>query len=209
MKKTVLGILAALSISTPVMAADTDAFQAGDWMVRARALGVLPDVSSSLSIGGTVKIDNTAVPEVDLSHFFTDNISAELIAAVTPHNLRVNSGAASGTDAGRAWLLPPTLTLQYHITQLSPYFIPYVGGGANYTHFFDTSAGALGSVKYSDSVGGALQAGVDIPLKNNWYANFDVKKIFISTTANFAPSGIRAHVNINPWVIGAGVGYKF
>ena len=208
-KKIFFTALAAISLATPAVAAD-DVFQSGDWMVRVRALGVLPDVSSSLSpIGGTVKINNTAVPEIDFTRFFTSNISAELIAAVTPHNLRVKSGSATGTDAGRAWLLPPTLTLQYHITQLCPYVIPYVGAGVNYTHFYDTTAGALGTVKYDDSFGGALQAGVDIPIKNNWYANLDVKKVYVSTKATFAPSGIRAKVDIDPWLVGVGIGYKF
>ena len=41
MKKIVFGALAALSLSTPALAAD--GFKAGDWMLRARALGVVPD----------------------------------------------------------------------------------------------------------------------------------------------------------------------
>lgn len=209
MKKTILTTLTLLALASPAMAEESP-FKAGDWMLRARALNVRPDVGSSLNpIGGTVGINKTVVPELDLSYFATPNISLELIAAVTPHDVHVNSGAASGTDAGRAWLLPPTLTLQYHITQLTPYVIPYVGAGVNYTHFFNTSAGALGSVKYRDSFGGALQAGVDVPLKDNWYFNMDVKKVYIDTRADFAPSGIRANVDIDPWIVGVGIGYKF
>lgn len=202
MKRMIFGAVVVL-LSTQAFAAD-EPFHAGDWMIRARAVGVVPDVSSSLSIGGTVKINNTLVPEVDFTHFFTPNISAELIAAVTPHNLRTNSG----TDVGRAWLLPPTLTVQYHFTQC-PMIIPYIGAGVNYTRFFNTDAGALASVKYSDSIGGAFQVGADIPIKGNWYANIDVKKIYIDTTAKFNDGTIRANVDIDPWLIGVGVGYKF
>ena len=54
-----------------------------------------------------------------------------------------------------------------------------------------------------------MQAGVDVPLGNNTYANFDVKKVFISTTAKFSPSGVKANVDLDPWLIGVGVGYKF
>ena len=50
---------------------------------------------------------------------------------------------------------------------------------------------------------------MDIPITGNWYANIDVKKVFISTTAKFSPSGIRADVDIDPWLVGVGVGYKF
>ena len=202
MKKIILGALTALSLSSPAMAADD--FKAGDWMLRARALGVVPNESGHVSNGDTVSIDNSVVPELDVSYFFTPNVSAELIAAVTPHNVKTSSGI----DAGSSWLLPPTLTLQYHFTQMHS-IKPYVGAGVNYTHFFNADAGALNSVKYDDSFGGALQAGVDIPIKDNWYANIDVKKVFINTTAKFRPSGVRADVNIDPWLIGVGIGYKF
>lgn len=207
MKKIALSALAILLYSTSALAANQD-FKAGDVLIRARVIGVLPQVDSSLSSSGTVvgsvKVDNSVVPELDATYFFTPNIAAEVIAAVTPHNVKSNAGV----DAGSSWLLPPTLTLQYHFNQLD-YIKPYVGAGINYTHFFNTDAGVLNSVKYSDSVGPAFQAGADIPLGDNIYANIDVKKVFISTTAKFSPSGLRADVDINPWLVGVGIGYKF
>lgn len=202
MKKILLGTVATLALSSPAFAADD--FKAGDFMVRVRAIGVLPDESGHVSNGDSVSINNSVTSELDFSYFFTPNVSIELIAAVTRHDIKTSSGI----DAGNAWLLPPTLTLQYHFTQLDS-IKPYVGAGVNYTHFFNEDAGALNSVKYDDSFGGALQAGVDIPIKDNWYANIDVKKVFISTTAKFSPSGVRADVDIDPWLIGVGVGYKF
>lgn len=33
---------------------------------------------------------------------------------------------------GKVWLLPPTLTFQYHFTDFGA-FKPYVGAGVNYT----------------------------------------------------------------------------
>lgn len=202
MKKIVLGALTVLAVSTPALAADD--FKAGDFMIRARALGVVPDESGHASNGDSISINNSAVPELDFTYFFTPNISAELIAAVTPHDVKTSSGI----DAGDAWLLPPTLTLQYHFTQMDG-IKPYVGAGVNYTHFFNEDGGALDAVEYDDSFGAALQVGVDIPIKDNWYANIDVKKVFINTTAKFSPSGVRADVDIDPWLIGVGIGYKF
>lgn len=169
MKKIFLSTVAMLVLSSPVLAADD--FKAGDFMVRARILGVVADESGYISNGTKPRVDNSVVPELDFSYFFTPNIAAELIAAVTPHDVETSLG----TNVGGAWLLPPTLTLQYHFTQLDS-FKPYVGAGLNYTHFFSTDAGVLKSVEYEDSFGGALQAGVDIPIRDNWYANIDVKK---------------------------------
>lgn len=202
MKKIICGALAVASLSSPVLASDD--FKAGDWMLRTRVLGVVPHESSDMSIAAKVKVDDSVVPELDLTYFFTPNISAELIAAVTPHDIKTNTGV----DAGSSWLLPPTLTLQYHCTKHEK-VKPYVGAGINYTHFFNEDAGSLNSVKYDDSFGGALQAGVDVHIRDNWYANVDVKKVFISTTAKFSPSGITADVDIDPWLVGVGVGYKF
>lgn len=178
-------------------------FKAGDLMIRARGLAVIPQESSNTNIGGHVNVDNSGTPEIDASYFFTPNISAELIAAVTKHNVN----HSTGTDAGSTWLLPPTLTLQYHLTEWKS-VLPYVGAGINYTHFYDEKGGALGAADYTDSFGGALQAGVDVPLGGDWYGNMDVKKLFISTTAKFS-SSVRANVDIDPWIIGAGIGYKF
>lgn len=210
MKRMILTATTALAFCSPALADD---FKAGDWMIRARAVGVVPQETSSVNVSGTVqgraKVDNSVVPELDISYFFTPNISAELIAAVTPHDVTaVGSAAGARVDVGSAWLLPPTLTLQYHFNQLEC-VKPYVGAGVNYTHFFSASPGALSTVNYSDSFGAALQAGIDIPVQDHWYVNLDVKKVFIDTTAKFNGGTVRADVNIDPWLIGVGIGYKF
>lgn len=207
MKQYITCLLAAAVCVQPAFAAPAaKAAKSADgkWMVRARAIDVAPQESSSLSIGGTVKVDNNVVPEVDLTYFITPNIAVEAIAAVTQHHVKTNAGV----DAGSAWLLPPTVTLQYHFTGID-WAKPYVGAGVNYTHFYNEKGGALSNVSYEDSFGGALQVGVDVPVGDGWYFNADVKKIFISTTAKFSPSGVRADVDIDPWVFGTGVGYRF
>lgn len=211
MKKVLVMGVVSLACVQPALAAEKAvASSDGKWMVRARALGVIPQEDSSISpIGGKANVDNSVVPEFDVTYFFTPNVSAELIAAVTPHDVNVTGSAAgANVDVGSAWLLPPTLTLQYHFTQLGS-IKPYVGAGINYTHFFGEDSGALASVDYKDSFGGALQAGVDIPMKDNWYANIDVKKVYIDTTAKFNGGAIKADVDIDPVLVGVGVGYRF
>jgi outer membrane protein len=202
MKNMLLATAAALVVASPTFAAEH--FKGGDVLIRARALNVMPDESSSMNIADNVKLSNTAIPELDATYFFTPNIAAELIAGVSPHRVSTKGGV----DAGDVWLLPPTLTLQYHFNQLAS-VKPYVGAGINYTHFFGANGGSLSDPKYDDSFGAALQAGADVPLGNNWYANFDVKKIYINTTARFSGGAVRADVDIDPWIVGVGVGYKF
>lgn len=198
------------------------------WMVRVRALGVLPDESGDLSVGGSalagdVDIDEQYVPELDISYFFTDHIAAELILAVTPHDVTATNVTVPGAldnaniDLGDVWLLPPTLTLQYHFMPERA-FKPYVGAGVNATFFFNEDEGSVADgIDYDTSVGFALQAGFDYDLDGEpggWAFNADVKKIWINTdvTVDFTTAlgaSVDADVDINPLVVGLGLGYKY
>jgi outer membrane protein len=181
-----------------------------DWMIRARVLGVIPDESTSnwrnISGDNDVGIDNSVVPELDFTYFFNRNLAVELIAAVTPHEISGKADLA-GADIGKAWLLPPTVLLQYHF-ETERGWKPYVGAGINYTVFFNEKAGDFDTLKLDNSFGWALQAGIDIPIRDNWYFNIDVKKLWLDTEATVNGT-IRADVNIDPWIVGVGLGYRF
>jgi outer membrane protein len=186
--------------------------QAGTFMVRLRAIGVLPEnLGSSISaIGGHVGAADKAAPELDLSYFMTDHLALELIAATTEHSITANGTALGKVDVGKVWVLPPTLTMQYHFMPHEA-FSPYVGAGLNVTFFYGSKAagGAVSSVGYSNQVGGAIQAGFDYNFTGHWFANFDVKQIFVSTTARIDGGTIQAKTGLDPTVVGAGIGYRF
>lgn len=175
------------------------------WMVRGRILGVMPDESWDKNPAGlgNLSIDNSIVPELDVTYFFNKNLAIEVIAGVTQHNVK-----AGNTDVGDVWLLPPTVTLQYHFN-LGGGIKPYVGAGVNYTVFFNEDAKDVGSFDLKNSWGFAAQAGVDIHLKGNWFLNVDVKKIWMESdlTLNGADTGNTA--TVDPWIVGVGLGYRF
>lgn len=184
------------------------------WMIRGRALVVVPQEDASLKLGGVplpgadVDISNSVVPELDISYFFSPNIAVELILGVTPHNVK-GAGSLAGARIGSAWLLPPTLTLQYHFTNFGQ-FRPYVGAGVNYTVFFDEKAkGGFTDFDLKDSFGLALQAGFDYMIDEHWGINFDVKKIFLEPKVKVNNGLVSGKVRIDPWLIGTGVTYKF
>lgn len=85
------------------------------WMVRGRVLGGIPqEDSSGFSVAGAdVSIDDSIMPELDVSYFFNRNLAVEVIAAVTPHDID-GEGIIAGINIGDVWLLPPTVLLQYH-----------------------------------------------------------------------------------------------
>ncbi len=219
MKKYLLAttLLAAMAAAQPA-SAQTEAGDApvgkagGTFMVRGRIIGVIPlNSTSSISvIGGKVETSNTVMPEVDFSYFLTDNVAFELIAATTKHDLyAANSALGARTKVGSTWVLPPTLLLQYHFFPKER-FSPYVGVGLNVSFFYGTSAAAgINQVAMKNGVGAAIQAGFDYNFSGNWFANFDVKQIFVSTTASINGGAIHAKTALNPTVIGAGIGYRF
>lgn len=177
------------------------------WMIRLRAIDVVPDESATITpIGGDTKIDNAIVPEVDFTYFFDKNWAAELIVATTRHNV---SHTPTGLDLGSVGVLPPTLTLQYHFAPEHRHIRPYVGIGVNYTMFYGSDEPAGLKVSYKNSFGLALQAGVDFPIDDHWSVNVDVKKIYLNTDVKIEPLGVRADVDLDPWVVGVGVGYRF
>lgn len=187
-----------------------DTKQAGDWLVRGRVTGVVPmdgggveNRATGVPTGLTISdISNTVIPELDFTYFWTSNMAMELVLGTTPHKVE----ASGNIDVGDVWLLPPTLTLQYHPLPESR-FSPYVGAGINYTIFYG-EGGGLSGFDVQNSFGVALQAGVDYALSGPWSLNLDVKKIFLRPEA--VTDTLRVdNVKIDPWLVSVGVGYRF
>lgn len=190
---------------------------AGDILVHARAIAAIPDVTGhDQTLNGHIDIGKSYVPEVDASYFFTDYIAGEIIAGTTHHDVKDKQSAIGDLNLGHVWLLPPTVTAQLHPLGRSK-IDPYVGAGINYSIFYGAGGAAdiLGkhtTVDYDDHFGYAFQAGVNYQVDNNWFVNFDVKKIYVSTVAHVKLDGVettRAKVNVDPWIVGLGVGYRF
>lgn len=172
---------------------------ADDWMMRIRAIAVAPDADSSPVAG--VDVDTQYVPELDFTYFITPNIGVELILATARHEVSLN-----GVPLGKVNHLPPTVTLQYHFNPAGK-IKPYVGAGLNYTRFYNVDL-APGLDVEKNSWGGALQAGVDFAVAKNGYINLDVKKIWIDTEVTNGGAYLT-DLEINPWVIGVGYGFRF
>lgn len=194
------------------------------WQVRVRGVAVVPSESADIGIiGGDTEISSSFIPEVDFTYFFTKNIAAELILGTTRHdvhttgsNLTAIGGPSSAeVDLGNVYLLPPTLTVQYHFMPDTS-FKPYLGAGVNYTIFYGVDEGnVVKDVKYDNAFGFALQAGLDYKINDKFFINIDAKKLFLKTDVTVDASNlaaglsIPAEVTIDPWLLGVGVGMKF
>jgi outer membrane protein len=184
-------------------------------------------------LNGELEVDSNTIPELDISYYVTKNIALELILAVgSKHDVNLkkttnNVGIPAGDlneDLGEVNVLPPTLTVQWHFNP-DQMIDPYIGAGVTYARFLDknlrhagnNAAGIAGGDIEVDrnSWGAALQAGVDINLKDGWLINADVKKLWIDTDVSFHhgdglfPKQKIDNLDIDPWVFGIGIGKKF
>jgi len=167
-------------------------------LVRARAVYIAPNAKSS---PGGLDVKDDAVAEVDVSYFFTPNLAAELVLATAGQEVMAN-----GASLGSVSHLPPTLALQYHFTP-SAVVRPYVGGGVNYTTFYSKSGG-LAALDLTSSFGWAAQVGADFQLAPRTILNVDAKYVQLDTDVT-AGATQAYHLDINPVLIGVGLGYRF
>ncbi|MBI1732434.1 MAG: OmpW family protein [Gammaproteobacteria bacterium] len=238
---TMRGALALLGIATLALEPVPALAETGDWLVRARGIAIVTDDSSGpihLEAGGIstpldgsgVGVDTNFVPELDVTYMVTDNIGIEAIAGIAIHDVDLEGpgpllsslGFTDGFKIFDSWVLPPTVTVQYHFMPENN-IRPYVGVGVNYTAFLwndatDKLEAAVGPVDVDMDNGftWAAQIGADVDINDKWYFNVDVKYIDIDSTASllikngaFANTGLRVNVDINPWVVGAGIGLRF
>ena len=203
-----VGVAGIAMMQLPAQAKDLGEgyFSKERFQVRLRGIGVFADGNGV--VDGTAldtAVDNSFTPEVDITYFFAEHIAAELIAATAQHTV-----SAGGNDLGDTWILPPTLTLQYHFTPDNK-FSPYVGAGLNYSIFYaEDDATGFTDFNVKNGIGVAVQAGFDYWINKNWGLNMDAKYIDLNVDASVNNGALNAYdVDINPWIIGAGVSYRF
>lgn len=216
-----LALALAALLALPVTA---DAAERGDFQLRGRLIGIVPDDDSGeiTGVAGSgVEVDSAATLEVDFTWFLSSNLAVELIAATAEHDINGTGSAAGLGRIADTMVLPPTATLQYH-WNTDGKVQPYIGAGINYTLFYsedvtdslDMFLGTASRIDLDDSFGFAAQAGMDVQVSDNWFFNLDVKYLDIDTTAIIRDDATsaelaRVDVDVNPWVPGIGMGYRW
>lgn len=171
-----------------------------------------------LPAGTQAKANDNITPTVAIEYFVSDNISVETIAGVTQHDVDGRGALAGAELVADAKIVPATLTLKYHFGQDGG-VKPYIGAGPSYFIFIDEKPGAttrtLGATrqKMNDTLGLALQAGIDVPVNDKGLSvTLDAKRYFLRPTARWFAGNtevLRTRHKLDPWVISAGVGLRF
>ncbi|MEO0463163.1 MAG: OmpW family outer membrane protein [Pseudomonadota bacterium] len=212
--------------ASPAIAQDQNTDRAGDIQLKVVATAVLPDGSIDqvnvdlvgLPAGTDTEASDNYVPTIAAEYFVTDNFSIETIAGTTQHDVDAVSGFAPGTElVSDGLLLPATVTAKGHFDVAG--VKPYLGAGVSYFVWLDVEPGVavvpLGVTQttLSDEFGFVLQAGVDVPVGDDGFGlTLDAKRYFIDTTARWFAGDtlvIETEHTLDPWVLSAGVSYRF
>lgn len=228
-KIALLAALAAAStLSTPAMAGSAE----GRWQVKLLGTGVLPDgkitgveqTAVAIGAGTQTQANDNVVPTIAVEYFATPNISIETICCLTNHRVSGTAGSVAGVPVAgaelvkHALILPATVTVKYHLPA-GP-IKPYVSVGPSVFFFIDEKPGAAAAsalgitgVKLDNRIGLALQAGVDIAVNDAGLGiSLDAKKYFMDTKAHFFAGSaevLTTKHSLDPWVISAGLSYRF
>ena len=231
LQKSLLAVLLGAAIIAPVQA-----YEQGDWIIRAGAANVDPDTDSDqIDVAGLATLEGVDVDDdtqlgLTATYMLTDIWAIELLAA-TPfeHDITVKGAPV---EAGSTKHLPPTLTFMwYPFGGKDSKFQPFVGAGINYTYFWDEEVdseleAALGIITepvtgstdpvpadldLDDSWGFAARAGFDYAITDKWGFNAGVWWIDIDTEATIETelADVKFDVEIDPWVYMVGVSYRF
>jgi outer membrane protein len=190
-------LLGATAVDTAV------AFDQGDWLIRFGFSDIDPKSDNS----PILSVDSAWGATFNFTYMMTDNWAVELLAA-WPYEHDIS--LVGGPEVGSTEHLPPTVSLQYHFMADSA-FQPYVGLGVNYTLFFsEETYGPLEGADLSldDSWGLAYELGADFMLGEAWFLNANFRYIDIETDAS-VNGDFLGTVEIDPWVYGAHLGFRF
>lgn len=209
----VLALGAALAIAGAASAQDFQPKHKGLLMVNTRITDVAPDAGDAIltaagaPTGLHADVKEDVMPTLGIAYFLTDNVAVDLTLGTTKHSVKA-VGPGTNVKVHDTWVLPPVVALQYHFAPAAK-VSPYVGAGLNYMIFYGGKDKNGFTVKLKDGAGFALQAGTDFALKDRWSVNLDVKKVFFSTRATINGGALTSKVKLDPWVVSAGLGYKF
>lgn len=211
--KIALMAAAAVALAGAARAEDFQPKQKGLIMVNMRVTDVAPDAGDAIktaagaATGLHADVKEDVMPTLGIAYFLTDNVAVDLTLGTTKHEVKA-VGPGTNVKVHETWVLPPVVALQYHFAPTAR-ISPYVGAGLNYMLFYSGKDANGFKVKLKDGVGYALQAGVDVATKDRWSVNLDVKKVFFDTRATINGGALTSKVRLDPWVVSAGLGYKF
>lgn len=139
------------------------------------------------------------------------NVGVELVLGVPPKiKAKATGSVAFLGEVLTARNVAPTVLVNYHFGQSGNALRPYLGIGVNYTKFTNISTPYGWDVKLSDSVGLAVQAGVDYQFSKNWGLFASVARVDVqSKLTAVGATVLQSKIDFRPITYAAGLSYRF
>lgn len=200
LKKTLIAAALGIAFATPAVAQ-------GPFAVRLGFDNVNPK-SNNGTLAGTLRadVDSNSSFTFGATYFFSPSLGIDFQTALRKfeHEVRLN-----GVPAAEVEHRPTTLQLQYFFGEGA--IRPYVGAGWGWTSIEPTAAfGPLRGANLSlDNANGfTVEAGADIAFAENFFVRLSAEYLSFESDA-FLNGAAIGTVDVNPWILGASVGYTF
>lgn len=223
-KKHTLRILAgAVALAA---GATASAQSAGNWLVRAGATHIAPDVSSgnltAPSLPGTqADVDSATQLSGGVTYMVTDQWSVDLPLALPFRHDITGAGAIAGVGKiAQTKALPVTLLAQYRFGAPSDKLRVYLGAGPTYAKFFKERSTAVLSgltggtptnpttLSIESKLVPTVQIGASYAVNERWFVDASVTKTFLKTRATLS-TGQTLDMKLDPVSVSLAVGYRF
>jgi outer membrane protein OmpA-like peptidoglycan-associated protein/outer membrane protein W len=220
---TGVAMLAAVSAPVVALAENGPWLAAGDWLVRLGVHQLNPDKSNLPGVlGGDLVLDKAEALSLDGEYMFTEHVGVDLFVP-TYFSLDVQlrrSSLGEVAKIGETDLWTPIVGVNWHFNPGGA-LRPYVGAGAAWANFTGEEISAPGvpgntRLDIDEVFGPAARAGIDIGTNEHWFLNLDVRYIWLDADVDtIVPTGITnttvplGEANIDPWLYGIAIGYRF
>ncbi len=157
-----------------------------------------------------LSFDGGSAATLSASWYATPQFAVELWGAADKFEQRVRSDAAG--KLGNIDSQPVALSAQYHFGQSDATIRPFVGLGyyqTNYSGGNNIRNAADEHFGLEDAKGAVGTVGVDFNISPSWFARADARYMHGSSDVTFNGEGAGAEADMNPWVVGLGVGARF
>jgi len=197
-----LGLLC-LPLGATVLRAQPASGEEPAWTFHAR--GVMTGVSDSSEPDG-YKVYSALAMEAALTRVLSRSFAVAWTFGTESREVEFTGPDGRKVNLGSIELLPLTALLQFR-PALGGRFHPYVGGGAQFTVFWEKS-GALDSTDLTPEVGPVLQAGFDYDLSARTVFNVEFRAARLKTDLE-ADGEKMATINLHPSALAVGIGFRF
>jgi len=173
------------------------------WAFYTRA--VMTGVSDSSEPEG-YKVYSALGMEAGLTRLLGHNLALGWTFGTESREVEFTGDEVGKVNLGSIEALPLTMLLQFR-PHLGGRFHPYVGGGAQFTVFWEKS-GALDSTDLTPEIGPVLQAGFDLDISPRMVFNVEFRAARLETDLEGEGQKI-ATISLHPSTLGVGIGFRF